>query len=192
MHTWILCMWCRYRKKYQRVDIRAVKNWARQILSGLEYLHSHDPPVIHRDLKCDNIFINGHLGQVKIGDLGLAAILRGSQHAHSVIGNSSCSFSWYLNYQWLLVIWAKKKCLQNWSFCFVEPSGTPEFMAPELYEEEYNELVDIYSFGMCMIEIFTSEFPYSECSNPAQIYKKVTSVGFINWTGYTFFFLLAC
>lgn len=83
-------------------------------------------------------------------------------------------------------------CLQNWSFCFVEPSGTPEFMAPELYEEEYNELVDIYSFGMCMIEIFTSEFPYSECSNPAQIYKKVTSVGFINWTGYTFFFLLAC
>ncbi|XP_028768290.1 probable serine/threonine-protein kinase WNK5 [Neltuma alba] len=127
-----------YRKKYCRVDIRAVKNWARQILSGLEYLHCHDPPVIHRDLKCDNIFVNGHLGQVKIGDLGLAAILRGSQHAHSVI-------------------------------------GTPEFMAPELYEEEYNELVDIYSFGMCMIEMLTSEFPYSECSNPAQIYKKVTS-----------------
>ncbi|GMN40541.1 hypothetical protein TIFTF001_009764 [Ficus carica] len=77
-----------YRKKYQRVDIRAVKNWARQILRGLEYLHGLDPPVIHRDLKCDNIFVNGHLGQVKIGDLGLAAILRGSQHAHSVIGKS--------------------------------------------------------------------------------------------------------
>jgi len=79
----------RYRKKYPRVDIRAIKNWARQILSGLEYLHSHDPPVIHRDLKCDNIFVNGHMGKVKIGDLGLAAILRGSQHAHSVIGNST-------------------------------------------------------------------------------------------------------
>jgi serine/threonine protein kinase len=52
-------------------------------------------------------------------------------------------------------------------------------MAPELYEEEYTELVDIYSFGMCMIELFTSEFPYSECSNPAQIYKKVTSVSLI-------------
>lgn len=57
-----------------------------------------------------------------------------------------------------------------------QSSGTPEFMAPELYEEEYNELVDIYSFGMCMLEMLTSEFPYSECSNPAQIYKKVTSV----------------
>jgi WNK lysine deficient protein kinase len=76
----------RYRKKYPRVDMRAIKNWARQILSGLEYLHSHDPPVIHRDLKCDNIFVNGHMGKLKIGDLGLAAILRSSQHAHSVIG----------------------------------------------------------------------------------------------------------
>lgn len=55
-------------------------------------------------------------------------------------------------------------------------SGTPEFMAPELYEEDYNELVDIYSFGMCVLEMLTSEHPYSECSNPAQIYKKVTSV----------------
>ncbi|KAI7753459.1 hypothetical protein M8C21_007454 [Ambrosia artemisiifolia] len=127
-----------YRKKYDRVDIRAIKIWARQILSGLIYLHGHDPPVIHRDLKCDNIFVNGHLGQVKIGDLGLAAILRGSCRAHTVI-------------------------------------GTPEFMAPELYEENYNELVDVYSFGMCILEMLTHEYPYSECTNPAQIYKKVTS-----------------
>lgn len=49
-------------------------------------------------------------------------------------------------------------------------------MAPELYEEDYDELVDIYSFGMCVLEMVTSEYPYSECSNPAQIYKKVTSV----------------
>lgn len=126
-----------YRKRYSRIDIRAVKRWARQILDGLVYLHGHDPLVIHRDLKCDNIFVNGHLGQVKIGDLGLATILRGSHHAHSVI-------------------------------------GTPEFMAPELYEESYNELVDVYSFGMCVLEMLTSDYPYSECSNPAQIYKKVT------------------
>ncbi|XP_057430013.1 probable serine/threonine-protein kinase WNK4 [Lotus japonicus] len=127
-----------YKKKYNHVGIQAIKSWACQILEGLVYLHEHDPPVIHRDLKCDNIFVNGHLGQVKIGDLGLAAILRGSQPAHSVI-------------------------------------GTPEFMAPELYEEEYNELVDVYSFGMCVLEMLTSDYPYSECANPAQIYKKVTS-----------------
>ncbi|KAJ1385159.1 Serine/threonine-protein kinase, active site [Sesbania bispinosa] len=126
-----------YRLKHKRVNIRAVKHWCRQILRGLLYLHSHDPPVIHRDLKCDNIFINGNQGEVKIGDLGLAAILRKSHAAHCV--------------------------------------GTPEFMAPEVYEEAYNELVDIYSFGMCVLEMVTFEYPYSECNHPAQIYKKVIS-----------------
>ncbi|XP_028773529.1 probable serine/threonine-protein kinase WNK9 [Neltuma alba] len=126
-----------YRLKHKRVNIRAVKHWCRQILEGLLYLHSHDPPVIHRDLKCDNIFINGNQGEVKIGDLGLAAILRKSNAARCV--------------------------------------GTPEFMAPEVYEEDYNELVDIYSFGMCILEMVTFEYPYSECTHPAQIYKKVVS-----------------
>lgn len=49
-------------------------------------------------------------------------------------------------------------------------------MAPEVYEEAYNELVDIYSFGMCILEMVTFEYPYSECTHPAQIYKKVVSV----------------
>lgn len=53
--------------------------------------------------------------------------------------------------------------------------GTPEFMAPELYDESYNELVDIYSFGMCVLEMVTKELPYSECENVVKIYKKVTS-----------------
>ncbi|MBA0651861.1 hypothetical protein Goklo_019161 [Gossypium klotzschianum] len=127
-----------YRKKHKHVDLRALKKWSRQILEGLLYLHGHDPPVIHRDLKCDNIFVNGNQGEVKIGDLGLAAILRQARAAHSVI-------------------------------------GTPEFMAPELYEEEYNELVDIYAFGMCLLELVTFEYPYVECANAAQIFKKVTS-----------------
>ncbi|KAL9240814.1 hypothetical protein vseg_014992 [Gypsophila vaccaria] len=126
-----------YRLRHKKVNIRAVKQWCRQILEGLLYLHSHDPPVIHRDLKCDNIFINGNQGEVKIGDLGLAAILRKSHAARCV--------------------------------------GTPEFMAPEVYAEEYNELVDIYSFGMCVLEMVTFEYPYSECTHPAQIYKKVVS-----------------
>lgn len=126
-----------YRQKHRSVDMRAIKNWARQILQGLVYLHGHNPPIIHRDLKCDNIFVNGNHGEVKIGDLGLATVML-QPPARSVI-------------------------------------GTPEFMAPEFYEEEYNELVDIYAFGMCMLEMVTCDYPYSECKNPAQIYKKVTS-----------------
>lgn len=58
----------------------------------------------------------------------------------------------------------------------INPPGTPEFMAPEMYEEHYDEAVDVYAFGMCMLEMATSEYPYSECQNAAQIYRKVTSV----------------
>lgn len=75
---------------------------------------------------------------MKIGDLGLAAIVGKNHSAHSVL-------------------------------------GTPEFMAPELYEEDYTEMVDIYSFGMCVLEMLTLEIPYGECDNIAKIYKKVTS-----------------
>jgi len=48
-------------------------------------------------------------------------------------------------------------------------------MAPEMYEEKgYNEKVDIYAFGMCLLEMVTGEYPYGECKNAAQIYKKVS------------------
>ncbi|VFQ91761.1 unnamed protein product [Cuscuta campestris] len=127
-----------YRKKHRHISIKALKKWSKQILKGLEYLHTHEPCVIHRDLNCSNIFINGNVGQVKIGDLGFATIVGKSHSAHSVL-------------------------------------GTPEFMAPELYDENYTELVDIYSFGMCVLEMVTVEMPYSECENVVKIYKKVSS-----------------
>jgi len=116
---------------------KVVRNWSRQILEGLEYLHKQEPgPVIHRDLKCDNIFINGSVGEVLIGDLGLSTSLKAQSCAASIV-------------------------------------GTPEFMAPELYEEKYGVEVDIYAFGMCLLEMVSRGSPYSECSSPGQIYKKV-------------------
>ena len=51
--------------------------------------------------------------------------------------------------------------------------GTPEFMAPELYDEAYDEKVDVYAFGMCALEMITKQLPYAECRNATQIYKKV-------------------
>ena len=53
-----------YRKKHRHVSIKALKKWSKQVLEGLEYLHTHDPCIIHRDLNCSNIFINGNIGQV--------------------------------------------------------------------------------------------------------------------------------
>lgn len=50
-------------------------------------------------------------------------------------------------------------------------------MAPELYDEEYDDRVDVYSYGMCLLELATLQYPYCECRNAAQIYRKVTLVG---------------
>ena len=46
-------------------------------------------------------------------------------------------------------------------------------MAPEIYEEKYGPACDVYAFGMSVLEMVTLQTPYKECSNPAQIYKKV-------------------
>ncbi|KRY33540.1 Serine/threonine-protein kinase WNK1 [Trichinella spiralis] len=138
-----------YIKRFKKINVKVLKSWCRQILKGLAFLHSRDPPVIHRDLKCDNIFITGTTGSVKIGDLGLAT-LKDKSCPKSVIGARSASQS------------TGRRL-----------TSTPEFMAPEMYEENYDESVDVYAFGMCMLEMITGEYPYSECQFPAHIYKKV-------------------
>ena len=56
-------------------DMKAVKRMGRQILRGLQYLHSKSPPITHGDLRCDKIYVNGHSGEIKIGDLGLATLM---------------------------------------------------------------------------------------------------------------------
>ena len=124
-----------YLKKIKKPRLKVLKTWAIQILKGLQYLHELQPPIIHRDIKWDNIFINSNKGEIRIGDLGLSTSL-------------------------------------NHSFT-TSVLGTPEFMAPELYEEKYGVSVDIYAFGMWFLEMCTLSTPYKEWDNPAQIYKKV-------------------
>lgn len=74
-----------YLKRFKEMKLKVLQRWSRQILKGLHFLHTRSPPIIHRDLKCDNIFITGPTGSVKIGDLGLATLKRAS-FAKSVIG----------------------------------------------------------------------------------------------------------
>ena len=72
-------------KSNYRFSLDRIYDIILQLLAILKKLHTHEPPIIHRDLKCDNIFITGPTGSVKIGDLGLATLKRAS-FAKSVIG----------------------------------------------------------------------------------------------------------
>lgn len=118
-----------------------VKHWSKQILEGLNYLHTRPTLIIHRDLKCSNIFIDGKTSKIMIGDLGLSRRMQGDP---------------------------------------MSIAGTPEFMAPEIFtanKDGYDEKVDIYSFGMCVLELITKEIPYSECCSIREIYTKTIAVG---------------
>jgi len=124
------------------ITLGRVKEFCRQILSALHYLHFgfgvSQQPIIHRDLKCDNIFIDAAMNKIVIGNLGLALIDTSKSKGHSLV-------------------------------------GTAEFMAPEMYQEKYDEKVDIYAFGMCVLQMVTKKYPYGECQTLHQVYKKVTS-----------------
>jgi WNK lysine deficient protein kinase len=126
-----------YIKKISYPRAKVIKHWCKEILKGLEYLHTQEPyPIIHRDIKSENIYINSNKAELRIGDLGLSTLM-----------NNTCNYS-------IL--------------------GTPEYMAPEIFDEKYNILVDIYAFGMTILEIATLETPYNECkNNPVKLYKKV-------------------
>ena len=116
-----------YLLKYKNPRLKVIKKWCIHILRGLQYLHELERPIIHRDIKCDNIFINRQSGEIRIGDLGLSICLTNS-FTTSVV-------------------------------------GTSEFMAPELFGEKYGTPVDIYAFGMSVLEMITNATPYKECEN---------------------------
>jgi WNK lysine deficient protein kinase len=117
-----------------------IAKWCRQILDALHYMHTHDPAVIHRDLKCDNLFIDAGEVVVKIGDFGLSREIANGEEAESKL-------------------------------------GTPAYTAPEVYNGRYTTAVDIWSFGLCVLEMVTGETPYSECANIGAIYLKVSAHG---------------
>ena len=48
-------------------------------------------------------------------------------------------------------------------------------MAPEYFGGNYSTGVDIWAFGMTILEVITHRKPYFECDDPEDIKKKITS-----------------
>lgn len=141
------CSGCRYLKRFKEMKIKVLRSWCRQILKGLHFLHTRSPPIIHRDLKCDNIFITGPTGSVKIGDLGLATLKRTS-FAKSVIGTVK-----YLPPRNRLVsIWLLEICGPGRSESFIPCFFFPKFL--------FLLLLFKASFNTSVVRNQTTAFPW--------------------------------
>src|SRR6185503_13169318 len=71
-----------------------VLRWADQLCDALDYLHTQDPQIIHRDIKPQNLKLTAR-GQVVLLDFGLA---KGSGGQMSVVTTSASIFGYTPNY----------------------------------------------------------------------------------------------
>src|SRR3989449_3454134 len=71
-----------------------VLRWADQLLDALDYLHTQDPQIVHRDIKPQNLKLTAR-GQIVLLDFGLA---KGSAGQMSVVTTSASIFGYTPNY----------------------------------------------------------------------------------------------
>ncbi|XP_074434175.1 nuclear receptor-binding protein 2 isoform X2 [Larus michahellis] len=115
------------KKNHKAMNARAWKRWCTQILSALSFLHSCEPPIIHGNLTSDTIFIQ-HNGLIKIGSVW-----------HRVFANA-------LPDDLRSPIRIEREELRNL-----------HFFPPEYGQKADGTAVDIFSFGMCALEMAVLE-----------------------------------
>jgi serine/threonine protein kinase len=122
-----------------------VRNYTRQIVQGLIYLHQHS--VIHRDLKPGNILVTVS-GIVKLSDFG------SSLH---VTSDQACASQ------------SEDRTRGGGIGGGGGLVGTPNYIAPEVVRArtaaDYSFNVDVWSLGITAIEMVTGETPFQEYSN---------------------------
>ena len=75
-------------RRGERFPFDTVMRWTLDLLDGLDYLHSQDPPIIHRDIKPNNLKLTSR-GNIVLLDFGMAKETSGNaQGMKSVFGYS--------------------------------------------------------------------------------------------------------
>jgi mitogen-activated protein kinase kinase kinase len=131
-------------KQYNTFQEPLVKNFVRQILAGLSYLHSQG--IIHRDIKGANILVDNK-GGVKISDFGISKRVEAS----TVLGSRASGGGGHLH----------RPSMQ----------GSVYWMAPEVVRQTaHTKKADIWSLGCLVVEMFIGAHPFPDCSQLQAIF----------------------
>ncbi|RZC38157.1 nuclear receptor-binding protein -like, partial [Asbolus verrucosus] len=158
----------RTKRNVRRLPLPAWRRWCTQILSALSYLHSCSPPIIHGNLTCDTIFIQ-HNGLVKIGS---GNHIEKSHEIHFFRKNCVFYlFNWFIffgiimlyssrstaadRYAQLRLVLAPDSINHHVKTC-QDDFKNMHFIAPE-HPSVMGPPMDIYSFGMCALEMAALE-----------------------------------
>ena len=114
-----------------------------QVASGLDYLHSQQPKIIHQDIKPANILINEN-GQFLITDFGI------SLRMHETIRRTISAGT----------VQEQEKA----------QSGTVAYMGPERFEKKPRTVMasDIWSLGASAYELLENDVPFGEYGGETQ------------------------
>jgi serine/threonine protein kinase len=76
-------------KKYGRMKPQNVQTFGLEIMEGLDFLHTADPSIVHRDIKPGNILLT-HDGHCKLADFGLAKLIHGAATNENCLVGTPC------------------------------------------------------------------------------------------------------
>jgi hypothetical protein len=143
---------------------------ALQVAEGMCYLHNQDPPIIHRDLKSHNIFIN----ETFIGseDASVSSVKQKK-------GKDSHDHYEKLDRQSTLVAkigdWGSARATLSGSRTMTHGVGTACWLAPEVIKHaRSSKFSDVYGYGIILWELATREEVYQGLET-TQIIAKVAN-----------------
>ena len=122
----------------------------KQILMGIHYLHSRG--VVHRDLKLDNILLNGDYesGDIKIADFGLSALVQLGTRGYDKEESGKRK-----RFNGLREMW-----------------GTALYFAPELIDQAYGPQADMWSAGCILYEMLVGRHPF-DAETDEDLYRLI-------------------
>ena len=130
-----------------------------QAAQGMTYLHSHTPPICHRDLKSSNLLVDDKW-TIKVTDFGVSRTMAKNSnkyvHTESSLGNGT-------EHNGCSPLMASSETDIMTSNLGTTAWTAPEMFVPDLMAE-YGLKVDVYSFGIVLWEMFECALPYSGLS----------------------------